>query len=79
VSNKQSRTAKAKEPETLKGWQQIAKFLGQPVATAQRWAKSGMPVTREGRLGHFAWRYLVGSGTAYIKSFHDRLALQQAT
>ena len=45
----QSRTARAKEPETLKGWQQIAKFLGQPVATTQRWAKSGMPVTRQGR------------------------------
>jgi hypothetical protein len=42
-------------PETLlgnefkKGWQQIAKFLGQPVATAQRRAKSGMPVARQGR------------------------------
>ena len=45
----QSRTARAKEPETLKGWQQIAKFLGQPVATTQRWAKSGMPVARQGR------------------------------
>jgi hypothetical protein len=35
--------------EPLKGWQQIAAFLGQPVSVAQRWAKSGMPVTREGR------------------------------
>jgi hypothetical protein len=43
---KRSATAK---PEALKGWQQIAKFLGQPVATAQRWAKSGMPVARQGR------------------------------
>ena len=33
----------------LQGWSQIAKFLGQPVAVAQRWAKSGMPVRREGR------------------------------
>ena len=33
----------------LKGWKEIAHFLGQPVATVQRWAKSGMPVTREGR------------------------------
>jgi hypothetical protein len=40
------------EPEQLKGWQQIAAFLGQPVSVAQRWAKSGMPVTREGRLVH---------------------------
>ena len=36
-------------PETLKGWNAIASFLGQPVSVAQRWAKSGMPVTREGR------------------------------
>ncbi len=33
----------------LRGWKAIAAFLGQPVATAQRWAKSGMPVTRKGR------------------------------
>ncbi len=33
----------------LRGWKQIADFLGQPVATAQHWAKEGMPVTREGR------------------------------
>ncbi|MFB3915566.1 MAG: hypothetical protein ACE14M_02475 [Terriglobales bacterium] len=33
----------------LKGWKQIAEFLGQPVATTQRWAKSGMPVQRSGR------------------------------
>ena|SRR5437016_4608744 len=36
-------------PERLKGWSQIARFLGQPVAVAQRWARSGMPVVREGR------------------------------
>ena len=33
----------------LKGWAEIAKFLGQSVAVAQRWQKSGMPVTRDGR------------------------------
>ncbi len=33
----------------LRGWQQIAAFLGLPISAAQRWAKSGMPVTREGR------------------------------
>lgn len=39
------------EPELdeLKGWQQIAAFLGQPVAVAQRWAKSGMPLEKRGR------------------------------
>jgi hypothetical protein len=34
----------------LKSWKSIAEFLGQPVATAQRWARSGMPVHRQGRL-----------------------------
>jgi hypothetical protein len=33
----------------LKGWGKIAEFLGQTVSVAQRWHKSGMPVTREGR------------------------------
>jgi predicted site-specific integrase-resolvase len=36
-------------PSPLKGWRQIATFLGLPISAAQRWAKSGMPVTREGR------------------------------
>jgi hypothetical protein len=35
--------------ERLKGWKEIASFLGQPVAVSQRRARSGMPVTREGR------------------------------
>jgi hypothetical protein len=38
-----------KESGPLKGWQQIATFLGLPISTAQRWAKSGMPVTHVGR------------------------------
>jgi hypothetical protein len=48
---KKSATKKSppKPGEPLKGWQQIAAFLGQPVSVAQRWAKSGMPVSREGR------------------------------
>jgi hypothetical protein len=37
------------QPESLKGWQQIASFLGHPVAVVQRWANTGMPVRREGR------------------------------
>ena len=36
-------------PDSLKGWQQIAAFLGQTVSVAQRWATSGMPVARQGR------------------------------
>jgi hypothetical protein len=37
------------ESAQLKGWQQIASFLGQPVSAAQRWEHQGMPVKREGR------------------------------
>jgi phage terminase Nu1 subunit (DNA packaging protein) len=33
----------------LRGWQEIASFLGLPVSTVKRWARFGMPVTREGR------------------------------
>ena len=40
----------APQEDRLEGWNEIARFLGQPVAVAQRWAKSGMPVRREGRL-----------------------------
>jgi hypothetical protein len=42
-----------KEPTTaetvLQGWPAISDYLGQPVSTAQRWRKAGMPVEREGR------------------------------
>jgi hypothetical protein len=49
-SKKSRQTPKAKaQPQGLKGWAQIAQFLGQPIAVAQRWARSGMPVKREGR------------------------------
>ena len=37
------------EPDELKGWQQIAAFLGQPVVIAERWGHTGMPVERKGR------------------------------
>jgi len=37
------------EPGLLTGWPAIARYLGQPVAVAQRWGKSGMPVRRKGR------------------------------
>ena len=43
------RPTPAKTNELLKGWQQIASFLGQPVSVVQRWAHEGMPVKREGR------------------------------
>lgn len=35
--------------ETLKGWKQIADFLGEPASVVQRWAADGMPVRRQGR------------------------------
>lgn len=45
--------AKPTKPEektdVLKGWQQIAAFLGQPVSVVQRWAAEGMPAQRQGR------------------------------
>ena len=41
--------AKKEPPDTLKGWQQIADFLGEPQSVVQRWANEGMPVRKEGR------------------------------
>jgi hypothetical protein len=35
--------------ETLKGWKQIAEFLGDPVSVVKRWRTEGMPVTEQGR------------------------------
>jgi hypothetical protein len=37
------------DPGLLKGWQQIAAFLGQPVSVVQRWSTEGMPVRKQGR------------------------------
>jgi hypothetical protein len=49
-----------KEFGSLNGWQQIADFLGQPTSVAQRWAKSGMPVTHEVRSVHASREELTG-------------------
>ena len=47
---KKSKPAKQPaEPAELKGWQQIAGFLGEPTSVVQRWATEGMPVRRQGR------------------------------
>ena len=59
--------AKSKEP-VLKGWREIAEFLGQTVSVAQRWQKSGMPVTREGRFVHASPEEL----TAWIGTERDK-------
>jgi hypothetical protein len=40
---------KAEEPQTLKGWQQISAFLGEPSSVVQRWASQGMPIRKQGR------------------------------
>jgi hypothetical protein len=37
------------ESDSLTGWAEIARFLGQPTAVAQRWARTGMRVSRDGR------------------------------
>lgn len=40
---------KPENPAVLKGWQQIAAYLGHPPAVVQRWAVDGMPVRKQGR------------------------------
>jgi hypothetical protein len=50
-SSSRSKAAAARSDSgVLKGWQKIAAFLGQHVTVAQRWAKTGMPVRRQGRI-----------------------------
>ena len=47
MSARRKETAKAET--LLQGWPAIAGYLGQPISTAQRWRKAGMPVERQGR------------------------------
>src|SRR5438270_4473361 len=49
VAKPPRKTPTATPGTTLKGWQQISTFLSQPVSVAQRWAKDGMPLKRQGR------------------------------
>jgi hypothetical protein len=49
TKKKRSRPVANPQPGILKGWAAIADFLKMPPATAQRWAKAGMPIKREGR------------------------------
>jgi hypothetical protein len=45
-----STVSKVSRPsDELKGWLQIAAFLGEPTSVVQRWASEGMPVRRQGR------------------------------
>ena len=48
-SRKTKKVPAKAQPSTLKGWQEISEFLGQPTSVAERWAKDGMPVQRQGR------------------------------
>lgn len=43
------RTRPESQPETLKGWTEIAAFLSEPVSVVKRWAAEGMPVSTQGR------------------------------
>jgi hypothetical protein len=43
------RASPKSQPDVLKGWQQIAAFLGEPPSVVQRWASDGMPVRKQGR------------------------------
>ena len=50
MSVKKKTTSKSKKAAgTSKGWASIGAFLSLPPATAQRWARDGMPVRKEGR------------------------------
>jgi hypothetical protein len=43
------RREKPKSDDLLTGWAEVAEFLELPVSTAHRFAKEGMPVSRQGR------------------------------
>jgi hypothetical protein len=40
---------KPTQAETLKGWKEIAEFLGEPISVVKRWKSEGMPVVEQGR------------------------------
>ena len=43
-------TRKKQPPVELKGWKEIADFLGQPVALAKRWSRTEqLPIVKKGR------------------------------
>ncbi len=50
-AGKNPKTAKPKEapPKKLQDWKAITSYLGVSRATAEHWAKTGMPVKRQGR------------------------------
>lgn len=42
-------TQSTQDSTLLQGWTAIGGFLGLPTATAQRWARTGMPLRKQGR------------------------------
>jgi hypothetical protein len=48
-ASEEKRSTKDSAARTLKGWQPIAAFLGEPTSVVQRWASDGMPVRKQGR------------------------------
>lgn len=58
---------KSKSP-VLKGWREIAEFLGQTPSVAQRWQSEGMPITREGRFVYAT----PGDLTAWVGTTHGQ-------
>jgi hypothetical protein len=46
---KQSKDTAKPDDQPLKGWKQIADFLGEPVSVVKRWKSEGMPVFKQGR------------------------------
>lgn len=49
ASKSNSKSKASSEADVLKGWRQIANFLGEPTSVVERWASEGMPVRRQGR------------------------------
>src|SRR5437588_9461182 len=47
--NRRKIKTKVEPAQLLKGWKAVGDYLGIGQGAAQRWAKSGMPVRREGR------------------------------
>jgi hypothetical protein len=46
---KSESTKNVDHAQMLKGWREIAEYLGQPVSVAERWAQEGMPIEHKGR------------------------------
>ena len=44
-----TREATSDQNKPLKGWKEIAEFLGEPVSVVKRWRSEGMPITEQGR------------------------------